>query len=268
MKHSLIVSLGFLSIWLLLSNASGVPQAVTKAPGEANHNSCASCHNPSGNYVTSISLDILNADSMLVSQYQPGQTYTVKVKVSATNNPKSFGFQMACLDSLTNTDMGVWSALGDKVKQQTLNVGGKPRKYLVQSSPKASGVFTASWKAPAIDVGKIKFYFAGLAINQNGNTSGDNNQFGQRTLFGPSSSSLSYEPEQTNVLYPNPITNWCNVSNKETRLVIFADMTGRQFSFQCQDGLVQGLDALPLGTYSVEGKGITGNLLWRSKVFK
>lgn len=268
MRNTTLSVFSILILWLLMSNASGVPQAVTKAPGEANHNSCASCHTPAGNYNTSISLDVLDADSALVTQYQPGQTYTVKIKVTATNNPKAFGFQMACLDSLTNTDMGVWSALGDKVKQQTLNVGGKPRKYLVQSSPKTTGIFTASWKAPATDVGKIKFYYAGLAINQNGNTNGDNHQVGQSTLRSPASSSSSDQLATSSILFPNPVNNWCRVSNVQTHRLIFTDMSGKQYSFSCEDGLCQNLDPLPTGTYIADGRNAYGNLLWRTKVVK
>ena len=96
-------------MWFLMSNASGVPQAVTKAPGEANHNSCATCHDVKGNFEPSIALDVMKSDSTLVNTYNPGETYIVRIKVSATNNPKAYGFQMSSLDSLTNSDMGVWS---------------------------------------------------------------------------------------------------------------------------------------------------------------
>jgi hypothetical protein len=200
-------------IVLMLANSGGVPQAVSKAPGEANHNSCATCHTPSGSFNTSISLHVLNAQMDTVSSYVPNETYTVNVQVSATNNPKAFGFQMVALDSLTNTDMGNWGTLGEKVRKQNLTVGGKQRVYLVQSSPKTNGAFTVQWEAPASDKGKIKFYMAGLAINQNGNTSGDNNKVGTFTLNGPMSSSTFEDRYEAVTYYPNPAIDFIHFTN-------------------------------------------------------
>lgn len=189
-----------------MSNASGVPQAVTKAPGEANHNACGTCHTPAGNYNPSIALDFMTLDSTVVTMYEPGQRYIVRVKLSGINNPKSFGFQMSCLDSTTNSDMGNWSSLGDRVKLQNLTVKQKPRKYLVQSSPKADGIFVAQWQAPVENIGAVNFYFSGLAINQNGNTSGDNSVFGQKTITAPTVSSVLNDLTRLEYkVSPNPV---------------------------------------------------------------
>ena len=61
-------------MWFLMSNASGVPQAVTKAPGEATHNSCATCHDVKGNFEPSIALDVMKSDSTVINAYTPGET--------------------------------------------------------------------------------------------------------------------------------------------------------------------------------------------------
>jgi len=200
-------------ILVMMANSGGVPQAVSKAPGEANHNSCATCHSPTGNFNTSISLHVLNAQQDTVITYLPNETYTLNVQITATNNPKAFGFQMVALDSLTNTDMGNWGTLGEKVRRQNLTVAGKQRVYLVQSSPKTNGAFTVQWKAPATDKGKIKFYMAGLAINQNGNTSGDNNKVGTFTLNGPMSSSAVDNFLDKMAVYPNPANDFIHFGN-------------------------------------------------------
>ncbi|MCE2789514.1 MAG: hypothetical protein LW630_06330 [Saprospiraceae bacterium] len=268
MRNNLFVLGGLLAAWIFLSNSSGVPQAVTKAPGEANHNSCASCHTPAGSYNTNVTLEVLNSDSMAVTHYQPGQTYTIRLKVTATNNPKAYGFQMACLDSLTNTDYGVWSVLGEKVKQQNLNVGGKQRKYLVQSSPKTSGTFTANWKAPASDVGKMKFYFTGLAVNLNGNTNGDNNKFGQLSLPGPVSSIESTQIAHQSPFYPNPMTDVCFVRDDQTRLLRFTETSGCQFEIIASKGASADVSQIPPGTYAVQGYAENGKILWNSLAIK
>jgi hypothetical protein len=239
-------------ILLLLANGSGVPQAVTKAPGEVSHNSCATCHTPVGNYVPTIGLEVLGQDLVKTDNYVPGQSYTVRVKVAGTNNPKSYGFQMACLDSLTNSDRGIWSDLGANVKQQNLTVQQKQRKYLVQSSPKSDGIFTAKWKAPDTNVGPIKFYFAGLAVNLTGNTNGDNNVIGQFTLKSPASSSqdniaISTEP----TLFPNPSNGSVSINSPEVAYVIFHSLLGTTDIIQIQNHELS-LETLKIGTYIVK----------------
>jgi hypothetical protein len=254
--------------WFLLSNASGVPQAVTKAPGEANHNSCASCHTTAGNFNTSIQLEVLNPDSMVVANYIPGQTYILRLKVSGTNNPKAYGFQMACLDSLTNSDFGVWSVLGEKVKQQNLNVSGKARKYLVQSAPKANGVFTANWKAPASDVGKIKFYFTGLAINQNGNANGDNNKFGSLTLPGPVSSLDASNTFSKGALFPNPMNDVVSVQGSQVASLRFITLSGQQTDIQCQFENRFDVSNLHPGAYFIQARSVDGSIMWTTRALK
>lgn len=240
-----------LAALILVSNAGGVPQAVTKAPGEANHNSCATCHTPAGNYVPSVKLDVMTTDSTVVTSYEPGQTYIVRLKVSGTNSPKSYGFQMTCLDSLTNADQGLWSQLGPSVKQQNLTVLQKPRKYLVQSSPRANGTFTARWTAPATDLGKIKFYYTGLAVNLNGNTNGDNNITGQLTLKSPGTTASEDFLNTSVVLYPNPVSDILNISGGYTgSLVAYGASSGIKYTLLAEGGKAD-VRHLPAGMYTV-----------------
>jgi hypothetical protein len=268
--NQIITSVGFsIMFCVFISNLDGVPQAVTKAPGEANHNSCATCHDVKGIYEPSIALDVMKTDSTLVHTYTPGETYIVRVRVSATNNPRAYGFQMACLDSLTNSDMGVWSGLGDKVKQQTLFVQQKQRKYLVQSAPKTNGIFMANWKAPGSDVGKIKFYFTGLAVNLNGNTNGDNNVYNQLTIDSPSTSSVTdKERSHENMIYPNPVQNSLTISNNSVSSISLIGLSTSYFnSFNVVNNTVD-VQNLPNGLYVIVLKNNSGQVLYHKKLIK
>jgi hypothetical protein len=189
---------------VLLSNAGGVPQGVTQSPGEATHNSCATCHISVGNYIPAVALEVTDSNQSPVTTYIPGQTYSLKLKVSAQNNPKSFGFQMVSLDSLTITDRGNWLDLGEKVRVQNLTIKQKPRKYLVQSAPKADGTFVTKWKAPDTDIGPIKFYYVGLAVNLDGDTDGDNHATGNFSLHSPTSALDDDNNSDVFEIYPNP----------------------------------------------------------------
>lgn len=244
---------------ILVSNSGGVPQAVTKAPGEANHNSCATCHTPAGSYVPTVKLDVMQTDSTIVTSYVPGQTYIVRLKVSGTNSPKSYGFQLACLDSLTNVDQGIWTQLGPNVKQQNLTVLQKPRKYLGQSSPRANGIFTARWTAPATDLGKIKFYFTGLAVNLNGNTNGDNNITGQLTLKGPATSPTDEQEDNSVFVYPNPATDVLFIPGYSGKIDVSGTATGTGYNLYAVDGKAD-ISCLPAGLYTVILSGGTAKL--------
>ena len=178
---SLFIGVGILT---LNANRTGVPQAVTGAPGESGF-SCNACHN-GGNFNTNIGLKIMETDSNVVSQYTPGEEYILEIDVNGQNNPKSFGFQLVALDSMQN-DMSQWKLTGDQVRQINL----LNRRYLVQSSAKASGKFYVNWTAPSDYNGHVEFYYSGLAVNLNGNTSGDSHATGKRSFPSDAISSIS-----------------------------------------------------------------------------
>lgn len=220
---------GFLVFFafISLSSENGVPQPVSGAPGDAS-GSCKNCHNNVGSYTTTLALTLLNKDSVEVNQYVPGESYKVKLKVSGTNNPKSYGFQMVSLAGSSNLNAGTWSNFGTKVKSLTLKVSGNNRNYLVQSSPKTDGLFEAVWKAPATDLGNVTFYFAGLAVNLNGRDSGDNHTTGSKII----KSSLTATSDQTtgtaSSIWPNPATDVINVAEDLPSTFIIYDECGRQ----------------------------------------
>jgi hypothetical protein len=250
-KQLITYSAFYSGILLLIANAGGVPQAVTKAPGEANHNSCATCHTPAGNFNPTISLDVLKSDSTKVTKYTPGETYIMKLTVKGINAPKAYGFQMVSLDSLTNNDQGNWSQLGERVKLQNLTVQGKARKYLVQSGAKTNGIFTANWKAPATNIGKVKFYFTGLAVNGTGNTNGDSNVFGQLTLNPEGTSNIDQISENNLMVYPNPATELIHINEAEVDFIKVSALTGQQYTFPVIDN-ASNISILPSGMYVVQ----------------
>lgn len=263
-----IITIFLSAIYLLLANATGVPQAVTKAPGEANNNSCATCHTTAGNFNTTIALEVLNSSNLPVQSYNLGEIYTVKVQVTGTNNPKAYGFQMSCQDSLTTSDLGVWSDFGDRVKQQNLTVLGKQRKYLVQSAAKTDGTFTAKWKAPNTNVGKVKFYYSGLSVNLNGNTSGDNNVFSQLTLNSPEISSTYTTNLNEVLIYPNPAQDIIQIQAEGLQTVRFVSLTGQIISLTPSQNHDINIQSLPNGIYMVECYGHQGQKLKSGRFVK
>lgn len=139
---------------------------VTGAPGNG---TCANagCHVASGTFAPALTIELLE-DGIAVDSYEPGNDYTVRVTVSnGSGNPSGFGFQATSLDAADNQS-GTFTAGGG---QQVVPIGG--RNYWEHSAPGNSGVFESTWTAPEADAGTVTFYSAGLAINGNGSTSGD-----------------------------------------------------------------------------------------------
>ena len=252
------------AIAVLMSNAGGVPQAVTLAPGESGI-TCNGCHNPSGSFVPQIGLEVLDAAGQAVTSYIPGAVYDVKVAVSGTNSPKAFGFQMTSLADNGNADMGVWSSLGQRVRQVTL-IG---RKYLVQSSPKVDGIFTTKWTAPTEDKGNISFYFAGLAVNLSGNTSGDNHVTGKVTLSPAQTSSTQNPTVNQSFLYPNPTKDYLTISSdQDIKTLTFYNISGQKVSSLInQNGRID-ISSLSQGVYFVNAMSAEGNVLSSQRILK
>lgn len=237
---------------VFLSNAKGVPQAVTKAPGESGFD-CGACHS-GGNFNTSITLHVKDSSGNIVTQYEPDKTYQLEVMVTGQNNAKSYGFQMVALSDSDNKDQGRWTNLGTNVKTQNM----LQRKYILQSNPRQDGIFTATWQAPPTDLGSVSFYFSGLAVNLNGSNTGDSPVSSKLTLPSSTISSLSDFHLNVVKIFPNPARNIIYISSSENvqPLGIF-NSQGQKMSVNLTDP-EKGIDisALPAGLYFLQHQGV------------
>ncbi|MBK8850529.1 MAG: T9SS type A sorting domain-containing protein [Saprospiraceae bacterium] len=184
------------SCLVFLSNKGGRNQPTTGASFENSAPACAECHS-GGSYQPTLAIALKDSLGNEVDAYRPNSTYTLEMQIASTSgNPKTYGFQAVMVDE-AGVQAGSFVSLGDKVRKLTL----QNRVYLTQISPVASGLFTAKWQAPA--VGKpLKLYIAGLATNNNNNTSGDK---GAYTSFDLSPQLVATEDEtvEENPIYIN-----------------------------------------------------------------
>lgn len=235
--------------FFLFSSSGGVPQAVTQAPGESGKN-CGACHS-GGNFNPTMQLTVRDSQTNFVTKYLPNRTYQLELVIAGKNNPKSYGFQMVALSETGNKDMGVWSNLGQKVKNQTL----LQRKYLVQSGAKADGIFTMNWKAPATDVGNVIFYYSGLVVNLSGNDNGDSPISDQLTLFSSGTTNTNENGSQNLFfVYPNPVSDILTISSPVavTALKVL-NLTGQTILINGESGNnVIDVKDLKSGSYIIE----------------
>ncbi len=163
--------------YIFMGNSSGRALAAndgnTGAPGEGGL-TCASCHNGGAFGTLSEVLEIRDAGGNLVTEYIPGNTYTLTLAVSASmGTPAGYGFQMTELEDAGNTNSGTWQNLGANV--QTANAGNVGGRVYIEhgNGTSASGTFTAEWVAPAAGTGSVTFYYTGNAVDGTGGTAND-----------------------------------------------------------------------------------------------
>ncbi len=177
----LVVLLLVIAFQLILSSSviiklAGAHEGSTGAPNEK---TCAQsgCHaDASVSPGTLVNKLIFNGGD---SVYTPGATYPIKIQV-AKSGIKRFGFQVTVLKSSDNSYAGSL-VVTDATRTQLQN-GISPnatRKYITHKSAGAAAVstglgeWTFNWKAPATNIGAIKFYYATNATNMNNENTGD-----------------------------------------------------------------------------------------------
>jgi uncharacterized protein (TIGR03437 family) len=164
---TLTIMLGGLSGQRVLADPDGSPSARTGAPGET---TCTSCHS---SFALNSGMGKLAISGLPATGYAPGQVIAVTVTMTQPNIAM-WGFILTALDDAGKAAGTL--AVSDSVntRLRTGTVSGAQRQYLTQSqSGNAVSTWTMRWTAPAQSVGKVTFYAAGLAANDNGGASGD-----------------------------------------------------------------------------------------------
>lgn len=176
-------------IWSSSSNgrATQAGQGNCGAPCEGG-TLCGNCHSSGAFGSVNETLTFIDqTTNMATTQYIPGRTYDVSVTINfSSGSPSEYGFQ-ACSLTGTNSDIGTWQNLASNVKSALLSnyAGCGDRTYVEHNQVSTSNVFSMEWVAPSTDVGDITFYYAGIAANNAGGSSGDTGGFGNSTTITP-----------------------------------------------------------------------------------
>ena len=157
---------------ILWTGSSGGPGAVQ---GEDRTGSplsggltCQLCHN-GGQFSPTIQAQVLD-DTLPVTAYQPGKTYTFRVVVTpTTGTPAAYGYQAVALIGEDNANGG---AFGEAPQGQHV-VTLSNRQYAEHSMPNDTNVFVIPWTAPEQGSGPVRFYASGNAVNLNNSSGGD-----------------------------------------------------------------------------------------------
>lgn len=168
-QHSSNSELGNYNLNSHIQSGGGQP-GLTGAPGE---NNCTQCHvGTVQDGSTENALIVLDGITP-VTQYTPGNSYTVSV--SMNSNPAKKGFSATALDG--NTAMaGMFTGDGTIGGTQDFTNTPGTRTYVshtASSNTSSQSSWLWTWTAPTAGTGDVTFYVAANAANNNGNTSGD-----------------------------------------------------------------------------------------------
>jgi len=207
MKRILPVFIALLA-FSTISFVGGLDQDYTGGPTAPGNRFCgiSTCHggNP-GEYNPNLLVQVLEGDSV-ITEYVPGETYRLKVRIEATNGtPEGYGFQAVALDS-ENQGAGEFSNPGEAVRIYLAS----SRPYATHSTRSDSSFFEVDWIAPEEGSGEVQFWVAGNAVNGNNANSGDNAiRLTEPILLQESLATPVREISFLNgwSLFPNPVGN-------------------------------------------------------------
>jgi hypothetical protein len=176
----------------LMASEDGVAESQNKdrtgAPGSSP--TCGACHS-GGNFGASVAISLLDPleGQVAFTEYQPGATYRLRVRVNhAQQSPQGFGLQVtAVLGGGSNA--GTFSQPLGNTQLETVG----SRHFFEHNAPSVSPDFEVIWTAPAPGSGPVTVYAAGVAVNGNGGTGGD--QFaGGNAVFAEGNATGVAEP--------------------------------------------------------------------------
>lgn len=170
MHKNLLYAVLLLAItFFTISNSSG-PGAVTgrdRTGSPLASGDCSACHT-GGDYGTEVSASLL-LDTSEVSEYIPGQAYTLQIRINTSTPPERFGFQAVALTGEANLNAGSFSDA--PVSTRLIDLDN--RTYFEHATKLETEVIEVPWTAPEAGTGDVRFYAAGNAVNNANGSGGD-----------------------------------------------------------------------------------------------
>ncbi len=212
----------------LMSNRSGrgnvTGSGATLAPGETGQ-TCGQqgCHS-GGNFSPELELTFTNSAGEVVSEYQPGQSYTLNYKINnSAGTPAGFGLMMVALDD-ADAPVNTWST---DLPGQTRLLDLNGRTYVEHTDRIAGDEINFEWIAPEVGTGTVSFYAASALANGNNSPSGDNGANLTVTLTEAESSNVEDNKLHDINVYPNPTTDIINLSSEKALDYVLYNLTGQ-----------------------------------------
>ncbi|HAI57426.1 MAG TPA: hypothetical protein DCM04_05765 [Saprospirales bacterium] len=252
----------------LLSNSAGrgtvSGQGAAGAPGDGLTCASSNCHGSAGPFAVDLQI-VLVKDGEEVTEYRPGETYSMFIAVEATvGSPTRYGFQMTVVTDADNSGAGSLSDVSSNAKSLTLN----GRTYLEHNGPSNLDEFSALWTSPEAGTGDVTVFAAGIAANGNGGTSGDTGVIGSMTFKEMDLSNIKVLTEDEMSFSPNPTMDIIKIDTKLNQHMVYdvISIDGMKMASGIVANNAIDMSNLLNGMYivSVRGEGF----IYRQKIYK
>ncbi len=213
-KTTLAIVAGAILVVVNLSNANGPGGDRTNAPGSSGD--CSACHGGTANLGGDIAVTIIDkSTASAATEYTPGKTYTIGIKMGGTSIKK--GFQVTVINS---SNAGIGTMSGNSAGTSIYTSGN--RSICGHNTP-GLGIWYVDWTAPAAAAGTVTIYTAGVVSNANSNNNGD--QVVKTTLNFPAAAASTTKTviNSTNFsVYPNPASHEIKFSATVSKVTIMS----------------------------------------------
>jgi hypothetical protein len=205
MKKQILALLGISILgitYITLSNQGSLHSSSTGAPSAGN---CTGCHGGSNQTSDDVGVVLLKmngttVDTILATEYEPGQTYAVLAGAGESFTNQKFGFSLTA-------SAGTLSTMPDDNEAQ------KSGNYLTHTGTgtdadeEGGKTWVAVWQAPANASGAINFQLHLNATNNDNSTSGDIIYASSTTITAKSTGVKEIITSDKLSVYPNPAQN-------------------------------------------------------------
>ncbi len=155
--------------------ASGYGAGLSGASWDNSGRTCNSCHS-GGSYNPTTTLTLLSGTTP-VTQYTPGASYSLQMKITSVSGAPKYAFCMMCAKTTLHTNINTWGTCPSGSANHTVS----SRNYIEQTSartatgtsPTSYYTYTIPWTGPAAGSGSVTFFAEGMAVNGTGGTGGD-----------------------------------------------------------------------------------------------
>ena len=213
-RTTLAIIAGAILVVVNSSNASGPGGDRTNAPGSSGN--CSACHGGTANLGGDIVVTVIDkSTASAATEYTPGKTYTIGIKMGGTSIKK--GFQATVINS---SNAGIGTMSGNSTGTSIYASGN--RSICGHNTP-GIGVWYFDWTAPATASGTVSIYASGVVSNASGNDNGD--QVVKTSLSFPAAASSninSLANFNSFSVYPNPASHEIKFSAKVSKVTIMS----------------------------------------------
>jgi hypothetical protein len=187
-RFTFFIFSAFLAVFFLTSysggRAGGGDEGNTGAPGDVVSGTtkitCQYCHSAGAFGPPTIKIELYDSlETTKLTTYVPNKLHTVRITLAAgAGTPRGFGFQLIDINKTTSKPIaGFLTQAAQAANVQIATTSAQSptpnRTYAEHKGVSTSPIFNVKWRAPAKGVGAIVFYTAGVAVNGNGEQTGD-----------------------------------------------------------------------------------------------